>query len=137
MRELILLDCEGVQAVGNPDHPKHGTAFARLRLVAQRRARQRDIAFAVPTSVRVEAGWDRTEPTWAFANRLQIIDIPLDAAAANVAARLRTITGVSVADSHLGAAIATAVADRITVVTSDPDDMTKVADGKPVTVVPL
>jgi hypothetical protein len=137
MRELILLDCEGVQAIRSPDHPKHREAFARLQLVTTLRARQRDVAWAVPTAVRVEAGWDRTGPSWAFANRLRVADIPLGDGEANVAARLRVITGVSVADTHLGAVIASARADRVIVLTSDPDDITKVAGGNPVTVVPL
>ena len=138
MGELILLHSEGVQAIGDPDHPKHSKAVTRVQLIAKRRARLRDIALAVPTSVRVEAGWDRTEPRWAFANQLRIADIPLDARTANVAARIRMITGVSVADTHLGAAITSAAtADRVTVITSDPDDIRKVAAGQPVNIVPL
>jgi hypothetical protein len=46
-------------------------------------------------TVRAEAGWDRTSPAWAFPNQLRIADIPLDTAAANIAAAIRARTGVS------------------------------------------
>jgi hypothetical protein len=53
--------------------------------------------------------------------------MPLDSVHANSAASIRNRTGVCVADAHLGAVIQSAPADRITVVTSDPDDMRLVA----------
>jgi hypothetical protein len=137
MGELVLLDCEGVQAIGDPGHRKHAKMISRMQLIAKRKAWQNSIAIAVPTAVRVEAGWDRTEPAWAFSNRLRIADIPLDTGAADAAARLRMITGVSVAYTHLGAAIASAKADKITIFTSDPHDINKVADGKRVNIVRL
>jgi hypothetical protein len=89
---------------------------------------------AVPTAVRVEAGWDRTSPAWAFPNRLRIADSPLGTVSANAAAGIRDRTGVSVADSHLGAVIQSAPHDQITVVTSDPGDMRLVAGDKNITV---
>jgi predicted nucleic acid-binding protein len=93
------------------------------------------VSIAVPTAVRVEAGWDRTAPAWAFINRLRIADLPLDASQANAAAAIRNRTQVSVADAHLGAAIQSA--DQVTVVTSDPPDMQLVAEGKHIEVVAL
>jgi hypothetical protein len=42
-----------------------------------------------------------------------------------------------VADAHLGAAIRAAEADQVTVITSDPADMRKVAEGRQVNVVAL
>ena len=77
----------------------------------------------VPTAVRVEAGWDRTSPAWAFPNRLRITDSALDTANANTAVGIRDRTGVSVADSHIGSVIQSAPYSQITVVTSDPGDM--------------
>jgi hypothetical protein len=91
----------------------------------------------MPTAVRVEAGWDRTASAWAFPNRLRITDMPLDSLYANSAAAIRNRTGVSVADAHLGAAIHAALADRITVVTSDPDDMRLVAGDRQIIVVAI
>jgi hypothetical protein len=87
---------------------------------------------AVPTAVRVEAGWDRTSPAWAFTNRLRISDSPLDTVSANVAAAgIRDRTGVSVADSHLGTVIKSAPPSQITVVTSDPGGLWPWPDGRP------
>jgi hypothetical protein len=45
------------------------------------------------------AGWDRTSPSWGFANRLRIADIPLDAVHANAAAALRSAADGAVADA--------------------------------------
>jgi len=84
-------------------------------------------SLAVPTSVRVAAGWDRTAPTWSFINQLRGTDLSLDSASANLAAVIRTEAGVSVPDAHLGAGIQTTAADRVTVLTSDPGDMRRFA----------
>ena len=88
----------------------------------------------IPTAVRVEAGWDRTSPAWVFPNRLRIADSPLDTASASTAASIRNETGVSVADSHLGAVIQSAHDDQITVVTTDPREMRLVAADTDITV---
>jgi predicted nucleic acid-binding protein len=88
----------------------------------------------VPAAVRVEAGWDRTSPAWAFPNRLRIADIPLDAIHSSLAAAIRDRTGVPVADAHLGAVVRSSRAEQITVVTSDPDDMRRVAGDRIITV---
>jgi hypothetical protein len=63
-------------------------------------------------------------------NRLRIADSPLDTASANTAAGICDRTGVSVADSHLGAVIQSAPHRQITIVTSDPGDMRLVAGDK-------
>jgi predicted nucleic acid-binding protein len=81
----------------------------------------------------VEAGWDRTSPHWGFLNRLRIIDVPLDAAHASAAATIHEQAQVSVADAHIGATVQAAHPD-ITVITSDPADIRKVAGVRPVTV---
>jgi len=139
MSWTILLDNEAVQALADPSHRKHRRALGYAQVVISRKARADPVNVAVPAAVRVEAGWDRTAPAWAFVNRLRIADIPLDRTHANTAAAISSRTGVSVADAHLGAAIANADADaaRVTVVTSDPRDMRIVAEGKHVEVVAL
>jgi hypothetical protein len=135
MSRLVLLDNEAVQVLSNPAHPKHRRIVSQIQVIADRKRRAAALGLAVPTAVRVEAGWDRTAPEWAFANRLRIADIPLDAAHANVAAAIGNRPRISVADAHLGAAIRSASADQITVVTSDPGDIRLVAGTTSITVV--
>lgn len=137
MSRLVVLDNEAVQALADPAHPKHRRVVSHVQIVASRRRRATAIALAVPTAIRVEAGWDRSSPAWAFPNRLRIADVPLDAVHANTAAAIRNRTGVSVADAHLGSVIQAAPADQITVVTSDPVDMRLVTGDKDVTVVAI
>lgn len=137
MSRLILLDNEAVQVLGRPEHPKHRRLVGQVQVVAWRKARILPIGIAIPTSVRVEAGWDRAESAWAFVNQLRVTDIPLDTSHANAAAGIRKRTGVSVADAHLGAAIQNAEADYVTVITSDPRDMRLVAEGKHIDVVAI
>jgi len=137
MSQVVLLDNEAVRALRNPTHPKHRRVVAHAQVVAQRKRRAATIEVAVPSAVRVEAGWDRTASAWAFPNRLRITDIPLDSVHANTAASIRNRTGVPVADAHLGAVIQSEPADRITVVTSDPDDMRLVAGHRQIIVVAI
>jgi predicted nucleic acid-binding protein len=134
MSRLVILDNEAVQALQDPAHRKHRQVVSQMQVVASRKRRAATIAVAVPTAVRVEAGWDRTSPAWTFPNRLRITDVPLDAAHANVAAAIRNGTGVSVADAHVGAAIQATPAGQVTVVTSDPADIRRVAGDKVITV---
>jgi predicted nucleic acid-binding protein len=137
MTQLVLLDNEAVLALGRFGHPKHRRVVSHLQVVAQRKKRSADITISVPTTVRVEAGWDRTSASWAFANQLRISDEVLDAAQANTAAAIRDNDGVSVADAHLGAVIGAVPSGRITVLTSDPSDMETVAGSRAVTVVAI
>ena len=137
MSHVVLLDNEAVQALADTSHPKHRRVLSHVQVVAQRTRRAVPIRLVVPTSVRVEAGWDRTAARWAFPNRLRITDGELDTAHADTAAAIRHRTGVSVADAHLGAAMASAVPDRVTVITSDPDDMRVVAGDTKITVVTI
>jgi predicted nucleic acid-binding protein len=136
-KRVVLLDCEAVQALRDPAHRKHRRVLGEVEVALKRAVRTHRARVAVPAAVRVEAGWDRTSPAWAFANRFRITDIPLDVGHADMAAGIAKRTGVSVADAHLGAAIRAADADRVTVLTSDPDDMRRVAEGKRVDVVAL
>jgi hypothetical protein len=60
-----------------------------------------------------------------------------DASYANTAASVRQSTQVSLADAHIGAAIQATSADRISVITSDPADMRRMARDRDVTVVTI
>jgi hypothetical protein len=67
-------------------------------------------------------------------SRLRIADIPLASAEASAAAAIRSRTGVSVADAHIGAVIQSARAGQVTVVTSGRGDMRLVAGDNNITV---
>jgi hypothetical protein len=137
MTRVVLLDNEAVQALGDPSHPEHRRVLSHVQVVAQRKLRAVELVVAVPTTVRVEAGWNRTDPRWAFADRLRVGDEPLDTAQANAASAVRQRAGVSVPDAHLGAVIEAAAADQVTVLTSDPNDIKAAAGTKPVTIVTI
>jgi predicted nucleic acid-binding protein len=134
---LVLLDNEAVQALADPAHRKHPHVVSHVQVVASRTRRAVPITIAVPTAIRVEAGWNRNSPAWTFLNRLRIADIPLDAPHANVAASFRHAAQVSVADAHIGAVVQSAPADRISVITSDPADMRRIAGNRNVIVVTI
>ena len=137
MTRLVLLDNEAVQALASPRHPKHQRVLAHMEAVERRKRRATAISLVVPTAVRVEAGWDRTSPRWAFLNRLRIIDNSLDAAQANTAAAIHDRAQVSVADALVGATVQSTLDADITVITSDPADIRRVAGDRPVTVVAI
>ena len=137
MSRLVLLDNEAVRALRDPAHRKHRRVVAEVEFAFKRVVRTLPVSVAVPAAVRVEAGWDRTAPAWAFINRFPVADIPLDTNHADTAAGIVKRTGVSVADAHLGAAIQASNADHVMVLTSDPDDMRRVAEGRQVNVVGL
>jgi hypothetical protein len=134
---LVLLDNEAVQALRDPAHRKHRRVVGEVEFAFKRAVRTLRVRVAVPAAVRVEAGWDRTAPAWAFINRFPIADIPLDTTHADAAAGIAKRTGVSVADAHLGAAIQGAAGDQVMVLTSDPGDMRRAAEGRLVNVVAL
>lgn len=135
MRQVVVLDNEAIQALQSPAHSKHRQVTAHIQVVAQRKRRAAVVDIVTPTAVRVEAGWDRTDPAWAFINRLRIADVPLDQAHADIAAAIANRTGVSVADAHIGAAVNLTGTGRVTVVTSDPNDMRLVAGDRHITLV--
>lgn len=137
MSRLVVLDSEAVQALKDPHHRKHRQVVSHVQVVTDRKRRGLTIELAVPTAVRVEAGWDRTSAAWAFPNRLRITDEPLDRSAADSAATMRQRTGVSVADAHLGAVIKAAPADEVMVVTSDPNDVRKMTEGRQVVIIAI
>lgn len=128
----LLLDHEAVQALRDEHHPKHRQVLAHLTGIAGRRRRGREVSAVVPTSVRVEAGWDRTQPEAAAINRLRVVDHTLDAASADVATAIAEELAVSVADAHVGAVIRSLPHDEVVVLTSDPDDIARVAGDRPV-----
>ena len=130
---VVVLDNEAVQALRHDGHHKHRQVVAHLAGIAGRRRRGREVSAVVPTSVRVEAGWDRTQPAAAAMNRLRVTDHMLDASAANIAAAITSsLTGVSVADAHIGAIIRSLAHVEVVVLTSDPGDITRVAGDRPV-----
>jgi hypothetical protein len=135
--KLVVLDNEAVQALGSVAHPKHRKVVSHVQVVAERKRRALQVSIGVPTAVRVEAGWNRTAPPWAFVNRLRIMDEELGAAQANTAATIHEQVGVSVADAHLGAIIRMATAEQVTVLTSDPTDIGLVAGDRAIVVVAI
>lgn len=124
----VVLDNEAVQALIDGAHPKHRWTVAFLDEAARRTLQRRHpTAVVVPAAVRVEAGWDRTRATSAGANRrIRARDVPLDRQAADRAARLRRLAGVSVVDATVGQA-AEAAASPVVVLTSDVADMRRLA----------
>jgi predicted nucleic acid-binding protein len=134
---LVVLDNEAVQALASPHHPKHRKVLGHMEAVERRKRHAAAISLVVPAAVRVEAGWDRTSSQWAVLNRLRITDVLLDAAHANAAATIHEQAQVSVADAHIGATVQSAPNADITVLTSDPGDIRRVAGDRPVTVVAI
>ncbi len=132
-----MLDNEAVQALSDPGHKKHVHVASHVRVVVDRKRRGLPVTVVVPSAVRVEAGWDRTKPAWAFLNRLRIGDITLDSPSANLAATIRQEARVSVADAHIGAVIRGAAATKVTVITSDPGDVRRVAADREVNVITI
>jgi hypothetical protein len=130
----IILDNEAVQALIDPSHRKHRVVMAHLAAVGVRRRRGDDVSAVVPTAVRVEAAWDRTDPRRADVNRMRITDKALDGAAADRAAEIVARTGVGVADAHVGAVVAV-VDGEVVVLTSDPDDMVAVSSPRTINAV--
>lgn len=137
MPKVTVLDSEAVFALGTERSKKHRRAASLAVFDSGRRSPP--VVVVVPSTVRVEAGWDRTRPRWAAINRFRIVDHYLGRESTNVAARLRAEHGVSPADAHIGAVAAerTAAGDDVVVVTSDVDDVTTVVAGTGARVVRL
>lgn len=133
MRTLILAN-EAVQALSYPSHGKHRAVVAHLAGVVTRRQKGAAVTVVVPTAVRVEAAWNRSDPRTSSLNRFRVLDRPLDTGAANLAAEILERIGVSVADAHVGAVAQTAIGD-VVILTSDPGDMVRVAAPKSITAV--
>lgn len=134
----IVLDNEAVQALASTSHAKHRTVLAHLQGATGRRRRGRVVDAVVPTSVRVEAGWDRSRAVASALNRFRVRDHALDGPAADTAASI-VAAGVvsSVADAHVGAAVRGVPGGDVVVLTSDPRDMAAVCGARPVTIVAI
>jgi len=137
MSRQVVLDDEAVQALRDPAHSQHRRVVSHVQVVASRKRRAEPIGIVVPTAVRVEAGWDRTSPAWAFPNQLRIADSPLDTPAANTAAAIGSRAGVSVADAHVGAVVRSLSDAQVTVITGDPGDMRRIAGDADITIVSI
>ncbi len=123
----LVLDSEAVTVLADVGHRKHRALLAYLEGMAQRRSRNPSHRVIVPVAVRIEAGWDRTDPKAAVINRVSgARDVPLTGEAANTAERLRATTGVSVVDATVGEA-AHAATRPVVILSSDVDDMHKLA----------
>jgi hypothetical protein len=137
MARTLVLDNEPVQALLRPQHPKHRAVMAYLEVPALRNRRKAgSLSVIVPTTVRVEAGWDRSASRSATANRLPIADDTLGTRSADRAAHLRNTLGTSPADAHIGAVVQAAQGE-ISVLTGDVKDLRRIVQqtGRPATVV--
>lgn len=122
----VVLDSEAVQAMVEPRHSKHRRVMAHLESAVARRSRGDNTTVVVPCAVRVEAGWDRSAPTRSAIKRFRVTDVPLDNRHSNVAAVILVRERVTVADAHVGAAVAEAGWTDAVILTSDPNDMRRV-----------
>jgi len=128
VRRTVVLDNEAVQVLLDLHHPKHRRLNAIMEAVVHKRKRHPDaVQVVVPTSVRVEAGWNRTDRRAAGIDRLSIRDHDLGAGAANLAATIRSTLGVSVADAHLGVALQQTPPPH-TVYTNDGRDVRRISE---------
>lgn len=132
----VVLDSEPVAALLDPRLPKHREVLSYIEADrGRRRRRPGGATFVVPSTVRVEAGWDRRRPAAALANRLPIDDHHLDERTTNLAADLRRAHGVAPADAHIGSIIGSTAGEDVVVLTSDPADIAAVAAGSPVRII--
>jgi hypothetical protein len=100
--------------------------MAKVEVVAHRNQRKAgSVDLVVPTTVRVEAGWDRTSPGAAIINRLRARDAALGTLEADRATRLRSVLGISVTDAHVGA-VAEVATEPVAIVTSDRHDTRRI-----------
>lgn len=131
----VVLDTEAVQALRDPQHSKHRPVVAHLEGVVHRRRKGHPVTALVPTAVRVEAAWDRSQPGSAAINRIRVGDHALDTAAGNLAATIHAGTGKGVADAHVGAAVRGLPDGEVVVLSSDPGDMRLVSRPRAITAV--
>lgn len=130
----VILDNEAVQALADPDHAKHRRIMAAVEAAARRNLRRAgSVSLVVPAAVQVEAGWSRRQPHAAPLNRLRADRPHLAGAVADAAADVVSALGVSVADAHLAATLASTPGPHA-VVTSDGPDVRRGADHVGVTV---
>jgi hypothetical protein len=95
----LVLDTEAAYALlaSTPVNPKRAAVVTAIAAANGQRV--------VPTAVRGEAGWDRTDPGAASANQLIRIDDALDRPGGNRVAQLRAVgAGASVVDAAVALA---------------------------------
>lgn len=119
----VVLDNEAIQALTDSTHAKHRSVVAHLAGAVSRRRRGTVVDAVVPTTVRVEAGWDRSTPGAAAINRFRVRDHVLDAPVANLAASIQGRCGLGSADAHIGALVRSVSEGEVVVLTSDPTDI--------------
>ena len=131
----VILDNEAVQAILRPSHPKFRSVAARIEAARWRAPSRIRLSLHVPTTVQVEAGWDRTSASAARLNRYPIRFDELDRENANEAARVVTEAHVSPADAHLGVLCQrlTSTGERVIVLTSDPNDIIRASQPASIT----
>ena len=118
----VLLDNEAVQALADPRHRKHRATLAIVQMALGGR---RQLELVIPTSVQVEAGWDRSDPVAAPLNRLRARRPSLDGPAADRAAAIVRALRISVADAHIAEVLASPDGPDV-VLTSDTDDLGRI-----------
>lgn len=134
-RRRLVLDATAAGALRSTERQDRHRAAVVLAIAAA------DAGTTVPTSVRVEVGWDRRSPAWSGADRLVRHDDALDTAAADLAAAtldpapVRSGRAPSVADRHVAVA-AHRCASRgdvtvVDVLTSDAGDVRAMLDRLP------
>lgn len=125
----LVLDNEAAVALLSADehNPKRAAVIAAIAAANGRRV--------VPSAVRVEAGWDRSQPRAANANRLVKTDDVLDAGGADRAVQLRSaVPSASVVDATVAVATvavaanaANAANEVVEILTSDKPDLMALA----------
>lgn len=118
----VLLDNEAVQALADPRHRQHRATLAIVQMALGRR---RQLDLVIPTSVQVEAGWDRSDPVATPLNRLRARRPSMDGPAAARAAAIVRALGISVADAHIAEVLASPDGPDV-VLTSDTDDLGRI-----------
>lgn len=131
---VVILDNEAVQAILQPHHPKFRAVASRLEAARWRSANHTRVTLHVPATVQVEAGWDRTSPGSVQINRYPVTISALDSPSADAAARIVAEHSVTPADAHIGVLCQKYATQhtRVIVLTSDPEDILRVADPAPV-----
>lgn len=117
----VVLDSEAAAVLLSPAHPKRPNVAEALLAANGRRV--------VPTVVRCEAGWLRSDPEAADANRLVPDDDALDGAAADRDVELRRVVpSASFVDAAVAVTAERLAADgAVEILTSDTEDLTALA----------
>lgn len=131
----VILDNEAVQAILRENHPKFRSVAARIEAARWRAHSRTRLSLHVPTTVQVEAGWDRTSASAARLNRYPIRLDALDREHANEAARVVTEARVSPAHAHVGVLSQRlrSIGQRVIVLTSDLDAVVRASQPASIT----